>query len=47
MSDKTQADEPIITGQSTQEPAEGAVEPGNETEPPQGQSSEQDTTGNF
>jgi len=46
MSDKTQEDEAKTTGQSTQEPAEGAVEPG-DVDQPQGQSSEQDTTSGF
>jgi hypothetical protein len=39
------ADAPISTGQSTQEPAEGAEEPGNEVEPLTGQSSEAPVTG--
>lgn len=39
-------DEPITTGQSSPEPAEGDISPGEQQpEAPQGQSSEQDTTG--
>ncbi len=44
MSEKTQ-DEEETTGQSAQQPAEGSDSPGNETEPPQGQSSEEPATG--
>ena len=39
------ADQPITTGQSAQDAAEGPENPGNETEPPQGPSSEQSATG--
>lgn len=38
-------DKPITTGQSAEDAAEGPEHPGNETEPPEGPSSEQSATG--